>query len=43
MQAHRFLVVVTAGKNADFVFLDLVHQTVFLVDAAGPATGKLVF
>jgi hypothetical protein len=34
-------IVVSAGKNADFVFLNLIDQTMFLVDAAGPAAGEL--
>lgn len=37
-----FSVVVSAGQNTDLVFLDLIDQSVLLVDTAGPAAGKPV-
>ncbi len=37
-----FLIVVTTGENADFIFLDLANKAVFFVDTAGLAPGKLM-
>jgi hypothetical protein len=34
---------IPAGKNPDLVFQDFIHQSVFFVDAARPATGEIVF
>jgi hypothetical protein len=42
IKSIRFSAVVTACEDADFIFFDLLDQPVFLVDAAGPASGKLV-
>ena len=33
---------VSAGQNSDFVFRNLIDETVFLVDPARPAAGKLM-
>lgn len=33
---------VPTGQDTDLVFLDLIDQSVFLVDSTGPAAGKLM-
>ncbi len=38
-----FLIMISTGKNADFIFFDFINQAVFLVDASGPAPGKFMF
>lgn len=37
------LIMISAGENSDFLARHLIDQSVFIVDALGPATGQLMF